>query len=79
VPVRKIQDLSRQMKMNNWLVLSAVAGVCALGLATSRAAAPRAAQAPASSFPESLLEGEEVFDFALLMQGDARGNFGPCG
>lgn len=40
------------------------------------------AQTPAAAqnvFPEQLLEGNPNFQFALLLQGDARGNVGPCG
>lgn len=39
---------------------------------------PAATSAPAT-FPEDLLKGEPNFSFALLFQGDLRGNFGPCG
>ena len=34
---------------------------------------------PPGTFPEELLAGNDSFDFALLLQGDARGNVGPCG
>jgi hypothetical protein len=33
----------------------------------------------AASFPEKLLEGTPDFNLAILLQGDARGNVGPCG
>jgi hypothetical protein len=39
-------------------------------------------QAPApatTSFPEKLLDGTPDFNLAILLQGDARGNVGPCG
>lgn len=31
------------------------------------------------TFPEKILEGTDRFDVALTVQGDLRGNFGPCG
>lgn len=34
---------------------------------------------PAAKFSESLLEGNPNFNLAILLQGDLRGNFGPCG
>ncbi len=34
---------------------------------------------PASIFPDSYLEGVAEFDLAIDLQGDLRGNFGPCG
>jgi hypothetical protein len=37
------------------------------------------AASAASSFPEKLLEGTPEFNLAILLQSDARGNFGPCG
>jgi hypothetical protein len=30
-------------------------------------------------FPEKLLEGAPDFDLAIFLQGDLRGNYGPCG
>jgi hypothetical protein len=30
-------------------------------------------------FPAKLLEGPENFELAVLLQGDVRGNVGPCG
>ncbi len=30
-------------------------------------------------FPEALLDGDAHFDVALHLQGDIRGNVGPCG
>jgi hypothetical protein len=35
--------------------------------------------ATATVFPVALLEGEPNFTFALMLQGDLRGNVGPCG
>jgi hypothetical protein len=35
--------------------------------------------APAQTFPESYLEGTADFNLALQIQGDLRGNYGPCG
>jgi len=35
--------------------------------------------APATSFPDALLDGMSTFNLAILLQGDIRGNFGPCG
>lgn len=35
--------------------------------------------AAGAEFPESLLEGSPSFNLAILLQGDLRGNFGPCG
>ena len=40
------------------------------------------AQTPVSgadAFPEKLLDGTARFDVALTLQGDLRGNYGPCG
>lgn len=40
------------------------------------------AQMPGSkvgSFPERLLDATDHFDLALTLQGDLRGNYGPCG
>ena len=39
----------------------------------------QAAAAPATIFPDKLLEGMKNFNMAILLQGDIRGNFGPCG
>ena len=33
----------------------------------------------ATQFPDSLLEGNPNFNLAIMLQGDLRGNFGPCG
>jgi hypothetical protein len=33
----------------------------------------------ATTFPDKLLEGMKNFNMAILLQGDIRGNFGPCG
>lgn len=30
-------------------------------------------------FPAALLDGDPNFDLAIHLQGDIRGNFGPCG
>jgi hypothetical protein len=56
--------------------------LCALLLTVSVASGQVAVQgqAPESgSFPAELLEGTASFDVALTVQGDVRGNFGPCG
>ncbi len=54
-----------------------VARFCtASGPARPQATAPAA---PATTFPEKLLEGEPDFNLAFLIQGDLRGNYGPCG
>ena len=36
-------------------------------------------QPAAAAFPEKLLEGAPDFNVAFLIQGDLRGNYGPCG
>jgi hypothetical protein len=33
----------------------------------------------AAEFPAQLLQGDENFNLAIDITGDARGNFGPCG
>jgi hypothetical protein len=56
--------------------------LCALLLTASVASGQVRAQgqAPESgTFPEELLEGTASFDVALTVQGDLRGNYGPCG
>jgi hypothetical protein len=56
--------------------------LCALLLTVSVASGQVAVQgqAPESgSLPAGLLEGTASFDVALTVQGDVRGNFGPCG
>jgi len=43
---------------------------------------PTIPQTPAGKsigFPDKLLEGVSKFDLVMLLQGDLRGNFGPCG
>jgi hypothetical protein len=35
--------------------------------------------AAATVFPAALLDGEPNFSLALMVQGDLRGNVGPCG
>jgi hypothetical protein len=55
---------------------------CGLLLVAIVPANEAGAQVPASgtgAFPEKLLEGTAHFDLALSLQGDLRGNFGPCG
>jgi len=32
-----------------------------------------------TQFPDGLLEGNPNFNLAIMLQGDLRGNFGPCG
>lgn len=41
--------------------------------------APQQVAPPATRFPASLLEGNPSFNLAIMLQGDLRGNFGPCG
>jgi hypothetical protein len=56
--------------------------LCGLLLATAIPHWQIGAQVPASKegvFPGDLLEGTERFDVALTLQGDLRGNYGPCG
>jgi hypothetical protein len=56
--------------------------LCALLLTASVASGQVRAQgqAPVSgTFPAELLEGTASFDVALTVQGDLRGNYGPCG
>jgi hypothetical protein len=53
------------------LLLVAFIAMCISGAGTT-------GQVPAG-FPAVMLEGEEDFNFAILLQGDARGNYGPCG
>jgi hypothetical protein len=73
---RKIQDQTLQMKkiLRIAMILCIVHGVLGLSAVSSPGQ-----ESAASSFPDKALEGEEDFSFALLFQGDARGNFGPCG
>jgi hypothetical protein len=33
----------------------------------------------AAGIPESLLDGKPDFNLAVLLQGDLRGSYGPCG
>lgn len=57
-----------------------LAALCAVTPGTARQQAPAPpAPAPATTFPEKLLEGEPDFNLAFLIQGDLRGNYGPCG
>lgn len=56
--------------------------LCALLLTASVASGqvPVQGQAPQSgTFPAELLEGTASFDVAVTVQGDLRGNYGPCG
>jgi hypothetical protein len=55
---------------STWLAACLVAGFPYMG--------PQAAPV-ASGFPDSLLEGKPEFNLAILLQGDIRGSFGPCG
>ncbi len=49
-----------------------------LGLPVGRIASP--GQEPvAQEFPSELLQGKEEFSIAIDLQGDIRGNVGPCG
>jgi len=55
---------------------------CGLLLAASVASGQGGAQGQApdpGTFPEKLLEGTPGFEVALTVQGDLRGNYGPCG
>jgi hypothetical protein len=55
---------------------------CGLLPAPSMPVRQPGAQVPTSkagAFPEKLLEGTSHFDLALSLQGDLRGNYGPCG
>ena len=52
--------------------------ICWLLLALTPSLAPAQSPAP-PAFPEALLEGMSKFNLAILLQGDIRGNFGPCG
>ncbi len=55
---------------------------CGLLLVVGIASSLLKAQAPAArrgAFPDKLLEGTGDFDLALTLQGDLRGNYGPCG
>ncbi len=56
------------------LILPCLIAICAL----CPAGAGVQGQVP-EGFPAALLQGDDAFDFALLLQGDARGNYGPCG
>ena len=56
--------------------------LCGLLLAASVPRYQLGAQSPVSTeraFPEKLLEGTSTFDLAVSLQGDLRGNYGPCG
>ncbi len=55
---------------------------CGLLLVAGTATSRLDAQAPGAKggvFPDRFLEGTGDFDLALTLQGDLRGNYGPCG
>ena len=66
------------MKKNQLLLLillAATVPLCAYPPSSAGQAEARAA----TGFPENLLGGNPDFDFAISLQADERGNFGPCG
>jgi hypothetical protein len=66
------------MKKNNrWFAVALLAAV--LTSIPAPAGSGQGKEVLRPVFPAALLDGDPHFDLAIHLQGDIRGNFGPCG
>jgi hypothetical protein len=68
---------SQDMKGRYFASICLLLPIFLIGLSASTI--PQTPAGKPGSFPDSLLAGVPKFDLAILLQGDLRGNFGPCG